>query len=210
MMKHLGLKQTAYNIIKEKIISLEFEPGSRIREDMLADEVSMSRTPVREAISQLSAEGWIRTVPRRGLFCIELSMTQIDGLLDIRLCLEKLALKKCIENINTAELKVLKQNIEQYRCALDEKQYKKCDELDSEFHIGMAKATKNKKLIQFILEIEELMKIVRNMEKNKGGYERRYDALKQHETICRCIGNKDFSGAVVELEKNIRYIKDYL
>ena len=210
MMNHLGLKQTAYNIIKEKIINLEFKPGSRIREDILADEVSMSRTPVREAVSQLSAEGWIRVIPRKGLFCIDLSLDQIDGLLDIRLNLEKLALAKCIENIETADLMTIKKNIEKYRCALNEKKYEKCDELDSEFHISMAQASKNKKLLQFILEIEELMRIVRNMEKNNGGLERRFEALKQHETICGCIEKKNVEGAVIELEKNIREIKKYI
>ncbi|MGI5850109.1 MAG: GntR family transcriptional regulator [Christensenellales bacterium] len=209
-MQHYGLKQRAHKIIKEKVLNLEFKPGSRIREDLLAEEISMSRTPVREAINQLAAEGFIKIIPRKGLFCIDLTHDEIRGLLDVRESLEKLALEKCIEKINDNQLKNLEHLIKQYDHALEEKQYKKCDDLDSEFHIAIAKVSKNKKLLEFILEIEEFMHIVRNLENNKDGLERRYIAIEQHKTICQCIRKKDISRAIVELENNIRSMKEHL
>ncbi len=54
---HPSLKEIAYDLVRRKIVNHEFEPGSRIREDLLASELSMSRTPVREAINRLVAEG---------------------------------------------------------------------------------------------------------------------------------------------------------
>ena len=209
-MQHTGLKQRAYQIIKEKILNLEFEPGSRIREDLVAQDISMSRTPVREAMNQLAAEGLINVVPRKGLFCIDLSLDEIKGLLDVRENLERLALEKCIEKIDDAQLKGLQQLIVDFEKALAEKQYKRCNELDGDFHTAIAKVSANKKLVKFVLEIEELMHIVRSLEKKTEARERSLTALQQHKVIYQCIKTKDLHSAVVEMENNIKSLKEHV
>ena len=209
-MQHLGLKQRAYQIIKEKLLNLEFEPGSRIREDLLANEISMSRTPVREAINQLAAEGLITIIPRKGVFCIELSLDEIRGLVDVREALERLAIQKCFENINDAQIKNLDSLIAKFEQALDQKQYKKCNVLDSDFHIAIASVSKNKKLVDFIIEIEEFMHIVRHMEKKFDPYERSMNALNQHKVIMQCMKKGDLDCALDELENNIESMKEHL
>ena len=209
-MQHLGLKQRAYNIIKSKLLSLEFDPGSRIREDILAEEISMSRTPVREAINQLAAEGFIEIVPRKGLFAVQLTLNEIKGLIDVRECLEKLALQKCIEKIDDEQIDKLRQLIDQFAEALGKEKYNECNQLDSDFHIAIAKVSNNKKLIEFILEIEEFMHIVRNLEKKRDAKARSTNALKQHEIIFRRIKDRDLSGAIAELENNIRSMKEHI
>jgi hypothetical protein len=52
VVKHISLNETAYEIIRDKILKGEFPLGSRLREDLLVEEISMSRTPVREAINR--------------------------------------------------------------------------------------------------------------------------------------------------------------
>ena len=209
-MQHLGLKQRAYQIIKEKLLNLEFEPGSRIREDLLANEISMSRTPVREAINQLAAEGLITIIPRKGVFCIELSLDEIRGLVDVREALERLAIQNCFENISDIQIKNLESLIAKFEQALDQKQYKKCNGLDSDFHIAIANVSKNKKLVEFIIEIEEFMHIVRHMEKKSDPYERSLTALNQHKVILQCMKNGDLNCALDELENNIKSMKEHL
>lgn len=103
-MKHPSLKETAYKLIKEKLLNLEFAPGSRLREDHLAEKISMSRTPVREAVNQLVREGLINSVPRKGLFFIELTKEKINDLIDVRTGLESLAVMKCIDRIDEIKL----------------------------------------------------------------------------------------------------------
>ena len=83
-MQHYVLKENAYKIIKNKILGLEIKPGSRIWEDRLANEISMSRTPVREAINELASEGYVNKIPRKGVFCLELTKDQIKEILDVR------------------------------------------------------------------------------------------------------------------------------
>jgi len=210
IMQHPGLRQKAYNIIKNKILNLEFIPGSRIREDLLATAISMSRTPVREAISQLIAEGLIRSVPRKGLFCIDLSRDEIKELLEIRESLEILSLKKCIEKVTDGQLKDLVVLIYKFEEALNRKDYEACNKLDSDFHVAIAKISKNNKLIEFILDIEEFMVLFRNLEKKTNAKERSLTGLRQHKVIYECIKNKDVEGAVKAVEDNIKSLKEHL
>jgi DNA-binding GntR family transcriptional regulator len=209
-MQHLSLKQQAYQIIKEKLLNLEFEPGSRIREDILAQEISMSRTPVREAMNQLAADGFIKVVPRKGLFCTELSVSEIKGLLDVRENLEQLALEKCIEKITDAQLEILELLNLEFSQALDKDQYKKCNELDSKFHATIAKISGNKKLVEFLEEIEEFMRITRNMEKKTNPREKNLNGLKQHQAMYEAIRRKDIQGALIGMKSNIQSMREHL
>lgn len=209
-MNHLSLKQRAYNIIKEKLINLEFEPESRIREDQLAEEISMSRTPIREAMHQLEAEGLIKSIPRKGLFSIGLGVDEIKGMLDVRECLEELALKKCIAKITDEQIEIIGGLVKQFAVALAEEDFKKCNELDNAFHLAIAEVSENKKLIEFIIEISEFLAIVRNMEIKRNPKKRAINALKQHKVILKYIKGRDLDAASKELRNNINSMKQHL
>ena len=100
VVKHKSLNETAYEIIRDKILKGEFALGSRLREDLLAEEISMSRTPVREAINRLVADGLIINRARKGLYLIQPEDREIEEYIDIRSSLEKLSVEKCIRNIS--------------------------------------------------------------------------------------------------------------
>jgi DNA-binding GntR family transcriptional regulator len=206
-MEHLSLKEKAYHIIKEKLLKMEFEPGGRIREDLLAEEISMSRTPVREAINKLTAEGFINYVPRRGLFFIEIKKEEIRDLLDVREALEILAVNKCIEKISVEKIKCLGQILDDCERVLKAGQYTRCNDLDSQFHQEIAKVSGNKKLIEFCHEIENYMQIARAVEKETQTREKIKCALAEHRTILKCIKKKDKHGAEVSMRTNILSMK---
>ncbi len=209
-MEHLSLKESAYKIIKEKLLNLEFEPGSRIREDLLAQEISMSRTPVREAINQLSAEGLINNIPRKGIFVIQLTSQEISDFLDIREALETLSIENCIKKIDGKQTKVLQNILKEFELALAKENYKKCNTLDSEFHLEIAKVSNNKKLIEFLGEIEDFMHITRAIEKKAQPKQKNELTLKEHQKIIDAIVNKDIKGARDAIRVNIRTMKENL
>lgn len=209
-MQHLSLKENAYKIIKEKIFNGEFEPGARIREDLLAEEISMSRTPVREAINQLSAEGFVKNIPRKGIYSIEFSTEEIIDLLDVRESLETLAVVRCIERIKPEQLQRLKDNIDEFEFMLSKEKYKECNELDSRFHREIAAISGNSKLIEFLSEIEDFMNIARSVEKKDSPKTKNQLTLKEHSKIFDCISNKDKSGAAASIKENIERMKKNL
>jgi DNA-binding GntR family transcriptional regulator len=208
-MKHLSLKEKAYEMIKQKILNGDFEPGSRIMEEMLAEEISMSRTPVREAINSLSAEGFINNIPRKGIFFTMVTKEELKDLIDIRIDLERMAVRKCIEKINKKGIQVLEENIESFRLALQSQDYKKCNELDSVFHREIANITGNKKLIKFLKEVEDFMLIARTIEKKSSPKEKNDLTLTDHCEVLDSIKKKDTEGAVSAIDKNInRMVKN--
>lgn len=202
-MKHLSLKETAYELIKQKIINGDFEPGSRIMEESLAEEISMSRTPVREAINQLAAEGLIENVPRKGIFFTLVSKDETKDLLDLRMILESFAVKKCVEKINQQTIQILEKNIEEFKLALKMQDYKKCNELDSIFHREIANISGNKKLIKFLREVEDFMLIARTIEKKSSPEIKNELTISDHIEILDAIKNKDMEKAANSIEKNI-------
>lgn len=206
-MEHLSLKESAYKIIKEKLLNLEFEPGSRIREDLVAQEISMSRTPVREAINQLSAEGLVNNIPRKGIFAIQLSSGEISNFLDIREALETLAVENCIKKADTRALNVLENILGEFESALKKEHYQKCNQLDSKFHMEIAGTSQNNKLIEFLSEIEDFMHLARAMEKKAEPGAKNELTLREHRAILEAIKKGDVSGASDAVRANIRTMK---
>lgn len=92
-MKKESLKTQAYNIIKHKIVTCEYEPNSLINEDILRNEVGASRTPVRDALSRLEQEGLITILPKKGILVSGLSISDINMIFEVRLLLEPYALR---------------------------------------------------------------------------------------------------------------------
>jgi len=87
-MSRPSLKQIAYNTIKEKILSCEYEPSSFFNEEALCEELQMSRTPVRDALSRMEQENLIQIVPKKGFFIAPMSITEINMVFEGRLLLE--------------------------------------------------------------------------------------------------------------------------
>lgn len=76
----LTLKQHAYNFIQERLRSGAVLPGARLSDDSIAKEIGVSRSPVREAISQLANEGLVELNPQRGICLYALARTNATSL----------------------------------------------------------------------------------------------------------------------------------
>lgn len=206
-MKHPSLKEVAYSAIRKKILSGALQPGVRIREDQLAQEISMSRTPVREAINQLAAEGLVNNIPRRGIYLAKISPEQIAELLDVRQALEALAVTRCIDNIDAAGLDRLTAIQQQFAGCLAEKAYQDCNRLDSLFHREIALLSGNATLISFLAEIEDTMVIARLIEKKLDPDVKNRLTYLEHGQILSCIAGNDKIGAVEAVRNNLNRMK---
>lgn len=86
-----GLDEQVYVWVRDRIIDGTFPAGSRIRERELADELGVSRIPIREAFPRLEAEGYIRSVRRRGVIVAPMEIEHVEELFAVRVSLEVLA-----------------------------------------------------------------------------------------------------------------------
>jgi len=77
--------EEAYHQIKEKIITLDLAPSSVINEQALMKNLGLGRTPIREALQRLDAEGLVHIVPRRGMFVTDISITDLQEIFEVRI-----------------------------------------------------------------------------------------------------------------------------
>jgi DNA-binding GntR family transcriptional regulator len=88
------LKQRAYSLLKERIITWQLRPGQFLSEKGLGVEFGMSRTPIREALALLTQESLVRVEPRRGAFVAELSIHDILEIFELREAIETWVVRK--------------------------------------------------------------------------------------------------------------------
>jgi len=206
-MEHPILRDKAYATIKQKLLHREIQPGERIREDLLAEEVFMSRTPVREAISQLTTEGFIVSLPRKGLFCASITREEMLDFLKIREALETLAVRECLERATDEEIGRLDKLLMDYERAITSKTRREASDLDSQFHMSIAEMTRNRKLIRFISELGDFMCLARTKERPELTIEERAMSIRQHRAILDAIRKRDALCAVEAMRTNILGMK---
>ncbi len=134
-----NLTALAYNSIKEYILDGRLDENSRLTEEFLADRLGISKSPIREALNRLEAEGLIRIEARRGAYLRRFSMKEIDELYDLREALEVHAVRTAtVTPVLLAELKESTRRLRKYLKANDKAHY---IEEDVRFHAMIAKAT---------------------------------------------------------------------
>lgn len=102
-----SLKKRAYQTICGKLIRGELTPGSRLSDFVIARELGISRSPVREAISQLASEGLVTLIPEVGSFVRKFARADIEHLFQFREWLEAKAIEEAMPRVTAEELKQL-------------------------------------------------------------------------------------------------------
>src|SRR5205085_4547965 len=91
--------EAAYFLIRDRILSLALPPGSLVHEAQLRQELSIGRTPIREALQRLAHEKLVRSVPNRGTFVTDVNITDLARITEVRVVLEghaaRLAAERC-------------------------------------------------------------------------------------------------------------------
>jgi DNA-binding GntR family transcriptional regulator len=86
--------EQAYLTLRRRLADGTYPPGAHLREEDLAAQLGVSRTPVREALRRLDAEGWLRVVPNQGAFAAHWSCAEIEEIFDLRAMLESYAARR--------------------------------------------------------------------------------------------------------------------
>lgn len=120
MLRSLTVKQHAYEDIREKLYQGDLKPGSRISDDQLARELGISRSPIREAISQLATEGLIELRPRTGVYVTEISQRELVELFESRATLEGFAARRAPKRVDEAGLVELRRLCAERRSMVEE------------------------------------------------------------------------------------------
>ncbi len=95
--------EEAYLRIRERIVTLEMPPGSVVNEARLREELSIGRTPIREALQRLARENLVKSVPHRGTFVTDVNITDLARITEVRVVLEAHAARLAAEKLSGAD-----------------------------------------------------------------------------------------------------------
>jgi DNA-binding GntR family transcriptional regulator len=149
------LRDVVFENLREAILEGKVKPGQRLMEVQLAEQLGVSRTPVREAIRKLELEGLVVMLPRKGAYVANMSLKDIIAVLEIRASLEGLAASLASERISPEDIKKLEDIAKDFEQSTNNSDIETLLRKDVEFHECIFKATNNKKLHQLITSLWE-------------------------------------------------------
>ena len=188
------LRDVVFETLRDAIITQVLKPGERLMEIQLADEMGVSRTPVREAIRKLELEGLVIMVPRKGAYVAGVSMKDIHEVYEVRAALEMLAVSLAAERITDEELDALERQVLRESEAeasedIDENTLDNIVYIDTTFHDIIYQAANNQRLVQFLNILQEQLQRFRAASLSRPG--RSKTALEEHKQIIEALSERN-------------------
>lgn len=190
------LREIVFESLREAIINGRLRPGERLMEIQLADEMGVSRTPVREAIRKLELEGFVVMVPRKGAYVAGISMKDIADVFEVRAALESLAAGLAAERITEEELEKLERSLVLVAESTEAQDLDSLITADTDFHDILYAASRNEKLVQIVSNLREQIQRFRMASLSSPG--RMKVALEEHRKIVEALSARD-----IELAQNL-------
>ncbi|MFD2164784.1 GntR family transcriptional regulator [Thalassotalea euphylliae] len=199
--------QLVVETIREKILSGEIKAGQPLRQAALAEELNVSRIPVREALLQLEAEGLVAFEPHKGATATELNVEQVDELFELRAMLEAELLAASIPHLTDEKLGEATALLEKLDDALGkENSANTWSELNSDYHNCLYSAANR----------PQTQDLVDTLNKNADRYIRMHllwaggisKAENEHNSILTFCKSRDVDGAVDMLKQHILGSRD--
>jgi DNA-binding GntR family transcriptional regulator len=183
------LNQKIYKILKAQILEGNLEPGSKLVGEKLAEQMGVSRTPIREAIKWLAVEGFVNTIPGHGTFVNSVSIKDLKEVLQVRGVLEGLAAKLAIEVIKDEQIEELERIIKEMEYYAKEKNlpaFSDCSQRLQELIIDISGNTQLKKIRKIINDQTHRYRI-----RSLSSPRRLEHSFKEHRDIFEAIKNRD-------------------
>lgn len=187
------LRDVVFENLREAILEGKLKPGQRLMEVQLAEQLGVSRTPVREAIRKLELEGLVIMLPRKGAYVANMSLKDIIDVLEIRASLEGLAASLAAQRMSSDDIDRLEKIAKEYEESIENSDLETSLKKDVEFHECIFRATNNKKLHNLINSLWE--QVYRFRVTYISDYDSSLNIIGEHELILDAIkkGNIELS-----------------
>lgn len=198
---HQPLREAVCNAIRDAINNGVLKPGDRLMEIQLAEELGISRTPVREAIRKLEMEGFVVMIPRRGTYVTDISLKDVTEIYEIRISLDMLAASLAAERINDDELEEMDRQLlltSKYNIDTEMEKIVACD---SVFHDVLYRAARNERLVSIINNLRDQLTNMRGRTMAQPG--RLAETLTEHRTLLDAIASRDPEAAAAAARSHI-------
>ncbi len=182
------------NIIRERILNGSYSIGEKIIEAPLANELSVSRTPIRQAFKKLESEGLVENIPNRGSFAKGFTKRDIQDIYEVRKALEALAIEWAVERISEEDLSKLEEIVELMEFYTIKENFEKIMEANKSFHETIYKASESRFMAQILRSYQDYVQQARRTTV----YEKDYlvGILKEHKAILGALRKRNAKEAI--------------
>lgn len=196
--------------LRRMAADFEIRPEERIREGAMAKTLSVSRTPLREALNRLVSEGYMTFSAGQGFFCRALTPEQIFDLYEARAAVECEALRLAIQRADTDDIAAISSQLDASEPLYEETTDRlTLLDMDEAFHLALVRLSKNAELERMLININGRIRYVRmiglKMTRNDTGSKGRMMA---HRTILDALADGDADAALTALRSHIELRKE--
>lgn len=202
------LRDMVFDVLMNAIMQGQLSPGERLLEVQLADEMGVSRTPVREAIRRLELEGFVVMVPRKGAYVAGLSVDDVESVYEIRTALETLAVRLAAQRMEADDYRQLDELALKMQATWQERNVDQWVELDAHFHELLYKFSRNERLVQMMSNIMEQLSRYRII--SLANVEVRQNSLSEHQELIEALRRRDSEMAAAAAARHIENTKHSL
>jgi DNA-binding GntR family transcriptional regulator len=187
-----SFKNKAYAALKNVIVSMDIyrnRTDIRLDERQLAQDFGISRTPVREAMAQLEREGFVRSVPRRGIYVVRKTRREVIEMITAWAALESMAARLITENTIDADIASLRRMFSTFENGKLRAQLDEYSETNIEFHQSIIRMSGNSVLISLAENLFTHMRMIRR--KTIGEKDRVEKSIRDHMNIIEALEARD-------------------
>lgn len=195
------IQNQVYLLLKEEICAGHFAPGQKLQEQALATQYQVSRSPVREALRRLGADGLVEEIPNRGVFVKVFTPKDIEEIYEVRVMLENRAIDHLTPALVAEHADGLLELLAKLREAYEREDLPAYTELDTKLHRLLVKCCGNSLIFALYDRIDCQIRQFRRYSLLE--HKRFADSVEEHERILRLVLNGNLAAAK---EENLRHL----
>ena len=188
-----SLAKEVTDILRDRIIDGEYAMGEKLIENKIAEELTVSRTPVRDAFKQLAKEQLVEYIPNKGCFAKGFSHKDMEDIYAVRTEVEKLAITWAIENACDEKIEELGQHLDLMNFYTENNSYEKLLEANEEFHNMIYQMTNSRFIVQILKTYQDYVHTARKSTLKKE--ENLPLIFKEHEAIYKAMAERNIEAA---------------
>jgi DNA-binding GntR family transcriptional regulator len=213
-----SFKHQAYAALKNAIVAMDIygsRDDIRLEERKLASDFGISRTPVREAMAQLESEGFVRSVPRRGIYVVRKTKREVIEMITAWAALESMAARLITKVASDEEIAALRRMFATFKNGRLHAHLDEYSDVNIEFHQTIIRLSRNAVLIDLAENLFTHMRMIRR--KTIGEKDRADKSIRDHMTIIEALEARDTDRAqdlvrnhALGLAEHVERYADYL
>ncbi|HXK89274.1 MAG TPA: GntR family transcriptional regulator, partial [Thermosynergistes sp.] len=202
VMREKTKKDLAYEEIKRLILDGKLSGDMPVSENVLANMLDISRTPVRDALRRLEMDGFVRVIPNQGVVIREVSISEVKEIYDMRIALEEFVVRELADGLSDEDFRNLEAILKKQEEACEKRDAVAFHEEDRKFHDYLMRAYGNAMITNFIATLRDRIEGINvNMLKTPGNMQLFYG---EHKRIFEALRKRSGEEAAKEMDKHLK------